>query len=486
MPRRRRALPCGLKPFIFLLYFPIFRKNTTTAIRLTKNHNMWYILNGDDFAMKQRETLFINEKGRLQIGGIEASELAKRFSTPLYVMDEQYIRNICRSYYSVLKNEYPDSLVCFASKAFSCIAIYQIVSSENLGADVVSGGELYTALKSGMDPEKIYFHGNNKLKKELEEAVKAKVHAVVIDSVYETELLNSVAKENGVRQKVLIRVNPGIDAHTHQFVQTTRVDSKFGFSISDGAALEAAGAILKCANLEFAGIHCHIGSQIFELKPFEIAVEKMTDFIKKLKSELDITVKELNMGGGYGVTYTDVDKPLEPHQYVKTIVEKLKECIKSKNIAAPRLIFEPGRSIVGEAGLTLYSVGAIKEIKDVKKYISVDGGMFENPRFALYQAKYEAILTDKAALIPVEVYTVAGKCCESGDILVENAYLPKAESGDILAVLTTGAYNYSMAGNYNRNAVPPVVLVNGESAEYIVKPQTYEDIISRDIKLSGR
>lgn len=433
--------------------------------------------------MKQRDTLFINQNGRLQIGKLEAGSLAKKFGTPLYVMDEQYIRKICKSYVEVLKEKYPDSIVCFASKAFSCIAIYQIISSEGLGADVVSGGELYTALKSGMDPDKIYFHGNNKAKSELEDAVRAKVHAVVVDSVYEIELLNSIAKQHNIIQKVLIRVNPGIEAHTHQFIQTTRVDSKFGFSISDGAALDAVSLIIQQGNLEFTGIHCHIGSQIFELKPFEIAVDRMTDFIKKINSDLQIEVNELNMGGGYGVSYIDTDKPLAPHEYVNAIVAKLKDCIKNKGIKAPRLIFEPGRSIVGEAGLTLYTVGAVKDIKGIKKYLSVDGGLFDNPRFALYQAKYEAVLVDKAAQTPVETVTVAGKCCESSDILIENAKLPKAESGDILAVLTTGAYNYSMASNYNRNTVPPVVLVNEDNAGYIVKPQTYDDIVSRDVKL---
>jgi diaminopimelate decarboxylase len=258
------------------------------------------------------------------------------------------------------------------------------------------------------------------------------------------------------------------------------VDSKFGFSISDGAALDAIRAVLSKRNLEFLGLHCHIGSQIFELKPFGLAVEKMTDFIKVIGAELKTSVKELNMGGGYGITYTSEDKPLAPAEYVAYIADKLKECVAAKKIAPPRLILEPGRSIVGEAGVTLYTVGAIKDIKEVKKYIAVDGGMFDNPRFALYQAKYEAVLAAKADAAPAETVTVAGKCCESGDILVEDARLPAAESGDILAVLSTGAYNYSMASNYNRHAVPPVVLVDGGKADYIVRPQTYADLANRD------
>ena len=431
--------------------------------------------------MKTRDTLYADENGRLVIGGVKASDLAEKFGTPLYVMDEKHIRDVCKSYYKVLDEKYPNSLVCYASKAFSCKAIYKIVKSERVGADVVSGGELYTALKAGLDADKIYFHGNNKSVKELGEAVAAKVGSVVIDSVYEIDLLDEIAKKAGLKQKVSIRVNPGIDAHTHRFIQTTRVDSKFGFSIADGAALNAVKAILSKSNLEFSGIHCHIGSQIFELKPFRIAVDKMTDFIKTIETELNCGVKVLNMGGGYGITYTAEDKPLKPYEYVEAIVDKLLECIAEKGISAPELVLEPGRSIVGEAGVTLYTVGAVKEIKDVKKYISVDGGMFENSRPALYEAKYDAVLADKVNAPSEETVSIAGKCCESGDILINDIRLPKAKSGDILAILSTGAYHFSMASNYNRNSVPPVVLVKDGNADYIVKPQTYEDLVSRDV-----
>lgn len=433
--------------------------------------------------MKTRETLLINKKGHLEIGGCDTVELAKEFKTPLYVMDRAYIEKICNEYNNVLGQKYPNSLVCYASKAFSCTAIYQIVSSLNCGADVVSGGELFTALRGGMDADKLYFHGNNKQHYELSEAVSAGVHAVVIDSFYEIDFLSSIAKANGKKQGVLVRVNPGIDAHTHHFIQTTRVDSKFGFSIADGTAIKAIEKILNTEGLEFLGVHCHIGSQIFELEPFEMAVDKMTDFIVEIKNTLKVDTKELNLGGGYGITYTSEDKPLEPFEYVETIATKLNECVKDKNILAPKLILEPGRSIVGEAGITLYTVGAVKEIIDVKKYVAVDGGMFENPRYTLYEAKYEAVLASKMNEELSEKVTVAGKCCESGDMLVVDTMLPKALSGDILAVLSTGAYNYSMSSNYNRNMVPPVVLVENGKAEYIVRPQTYDDLISRDITI---
>ena len=430
--------------------------------------------------MKERATLNINKSGHLQIGGCDAVSLAAKYGTPLYVMDEEYIRGICREYNEILREDYGDGLICYASKAFAAKAVYEICRQEELGADVVSGCELLTALESGMSADKLYFHGNNKTPFELEMAVSAGVHAIVIDSFYEMELLEGICAAADKTVKALVRVNPGIDAHTHHFIQTTRVDSKFGFSVSDGTALDAIKKVDALKHVEFVGLHCHIGSQIFELKPFELAVEKMTDFIVKINEELNLTVYELDMGGGYGVTYTREDKPLKPGEYVKAIVKKLCACVEDKKITKPRLILEPGRSIVGEAGITLYTVGAIKDIKDVKKYISVDGGMFENPRYALYEAKYEAVLANRMNDEKTEVVTVAGKCCESGDILVESAELPAAKSGDLLAVLTTGAYNYSMAGNYNRNPVPPVVMVNKGMSDYIVRPQTYEDVMSRD------
>ena len=425
-------------------------------------------------------TTKINSDGHLEIGGIDCLNLVRDYGTPLYAIDESCIRKACKGSKDILTEQYPDSSVLYASKAFCALAIYKIIQSEGLGLDVVSGGELYTALKAGMSPHNIYFHGNNKSSNELNYAVCENVYAIVIDSDSELDTLNNIAENKGKIQKVLVRVNPGIDAHTHRFIQTTRPDSKFGFALSDGTATEIIRKIYAKKNLKFIGLHCHIGSQIFELKPFELAVEKMTDYIRLLNKDYGIEVDELNMGGGYGVKYTDEDKPLKPQEYVSAIVSKLKECVLAKKIKAPKLIIEPGRSIVGEAGITLYTVGSVKEIKGLKKYIATDGGMFENPRYALYQSKYSAVIANKASESKYEKVTVAGKCCESGDILIEDIDLPKTESGDILAVFTTGAYNYSMASNYNRNAIPPVVLVNNGKSEYIIKPQSYEDIISRD------
>ncbi len=429
--------------------------------------------------MKQRSTLRINEKGRLEIGGCDSVELVGKYGTPLYVMDKAHIVNMCRGFTELLKSQYPNSLVCYASKAFSCKGIYQLVSLLGLGADVVSGGELYTALQGGANPDNLYFHGNNKTEREITEAVQSGVHAIVCDSMSEIDLIDEIAKKNQAVQGVMFRVNPGIDAHTHKFIQTTRVDSKFGFSIADGTATEAIKKALSKSNLKFLGVHCHIGSQILELKPFALAVEKMTDFIKQLNDD-NIEVLELNLGGGYGIPYLPSDVAIPPVEYVKTIVEKLKECVSKKKIKAPRLILEPGRSIVAEAGVTLYTVGAVKEIKDVKKYVSVDGGMFENPRYALYESEYEAVLASNMLLENTQKVTVAGKCCESGDMLVVDTYLPDVKRGDVLAILSTGAYNYSMASRYNRNTVPPVVIVENGKSEYLVRGEEYRDLVDKD------
>lgn len=427
-----------------------------------------------------RKNMAVNASGHLQISGVDSVSLAKKYSTPLYVMDYDIIKANILAIKNTVDKYYPNNEVSFASKAFSCKAIYHIVSSFGLGADVVSGGELYTALQAGMSADKLYFHGNNKTNFELNMAVENNIHAVVIDSFYEINQLNSIAQNNNKIVNVLIRVNPGVQAHTHHFIQTAREDSKFGFSTSNGDALKAIEDILKAKNLKFLGIHCHIGSQIFETKPFELAVEKMTDFTLEIKNKLGYEILELSLGGGYGVRYTQEDKPLPLENYIKAICDRLNSCIKSKSIKPVKLVLEPGRCIVAEAGVTLYTIGAIKDIKDIKKYVSVDGGMFDNPRYALYQAKYDAVIANKANNQPTQTVTIAGKCCESSDMITEDCKIADAESGDILAVFCTGAYNYSMSSNYNRNAIPPVVLIKDKLSDYIVKPQSLEDISIRD------
>jgi diaminopimelate decarboxylase len=434
--------------------------------------------------MNQRETLRVNSNGKLEIGKIECSKLAKEFGTPLYVMDKAYIENMCKVYSNTLKDEYGDGLICYASKAFSCKEIYRIVNSCGVGADVVSGGELYTALSVDFPADKVCFHGNNKSLKELEFAIENCVGYIVLDSYNEAVRLNKICESKGVFQKVLIRVNPGVEAHTHEFIQTATVDSKFGFSIDSGEAFDFIKYVKELKNLNLVGLHCHIGSQIFEKQSFSLAVDKMTDFYKKLKDDLDIDFSVLNLGGGFGIYYTNEDDKkscADYADYIVNISRTLRNALERKGLKKPYLILEPGRSIVGEAGITLYTIGAVKEIKNIKSYLAIDGGMFDNPRYALYQAKYTVVAADKMNEISDEIYSIAGKCCESGDIIAKYCALPKMKEGELLAVLSTGAYNYSMASNYNRNAIPPVVMVENGKAYYAVKPQTYDDIIRNDV-----
>ena len=435
--------------------------------------------------MNERETLKINSKGHLEVGGADCVELAEKFGTPLYLFDEAYIRKMMRIYRETLEKNYAGKgLVLYASKAFSCKAIYRLADEENIGIDVVSGGELYTALQAGFPAEKIYMHGNNKLDYEIDEALDAKIGCIVADSYSEIDKIDAESAKRGIRQKILLRINPGVEAHTHAFVQTATTDSKFGFAIANGTAEAITAYAMQKKNVILEGYHCHIGSQIFEKESFVIAVEKCMNFADEMRDKLGFELKTLNLGGGYGIWYTDEDKKISADgyaEYLQALIEKVKEKAEEKGLPLPFLLIEPGRSIVGEAGVTLYTVGRIKEIPGVKKYVAIDGGMFDNPRYALYEAKYTPVLANRAAEEATEIVTIAGKCCESGDIIAANVALPKAETGDILAVLSTGAYNYSMAMNYNRNFIPPCVLVCEGKAEYIVKRQTYADLVRNDV-----
>ena len=435
--------------------------------------------------MNNRDTLRINEAGHLEIGGADAVELAKTYGTPLYVMDEKYIRDMCSIYRDTIEQEYEgNGMVLYASKAFSCMAIYKIVAEEKIGIDVVSGGELFTAMKAGFPADRIYLHGNNKLLSELEYALDCGVGTVVVDAYAEIDQLDALCAARGKVQDILIRVNPGVEAHTHHFIQTAKTDSKFGFSFADGTAEKVTVYALTKKNLHLRGFQCHIGSQIFEKQSFTAAVDKMLVFMAQMKQVHGFEADVLNLGGGYGIWYADVDAKIAKRvyaDYLRAFIADLKIKADEYGIKRPYLLVEPGRSIVGEAGVTLYTVGNIKEIPGVRKYIAIDGGMFENPRYALYQAKYTPILANRAREAATETVSIAGKCCESGDLICVDAQLPHAHSGDILAILSTGAYNYSMASNYNRNLIPPVVLVWKGKADYIVKPQTYEDLVRNDV-----
>lgn len=435
--------------------------------------------------MNERNTLKINEKGHLEIGGCDSIDLAKRFGTPLYVFDEAYIRKMMRTYVASLKDNYDaNGIVLYASKAFSCKAIYKIAQSEGVGVDVVSGGELYTALSAGFPADKIYMHGNNKTPEELEYAVDSGVGIIVVDSYLEADRLDKLCGERGIKQSVLIRINPGVEAHTHAYVQTATPDSKFGFSIANGTAEDITRYVLSKNNLLLKGFHCHIGSQIFEKQSFVLAAQKMMNFIALIAKKIGYTASILNIGGGFGIYYTDEDPKLNENdyaEYLKALCDEIKKQASDLNIAPPYIALEPGRSIVGEAGVTLYTAGAIKDIPGVKKYIAVDGGMFDNPRYALYQSKYTVVAAGNMNAPCNNKVTISGKCCESGDIIAVNVPLPEVESGDIIAVLSTGAYNYSMASNYNRNAIPQAIIVNDGVAETIIKKQSYEDIARNDV-----
>ncbi len=435
--------------------------------------------------MNIRETLKIDGNGHLEIGGADCTDLAAKFGTPLYVFDEAHIRNMMRIYRDTIEKEYDgNGLVLYASKAFSCEAVYAIAKQERIGVDVVSGGELYTAMQAGFPADKIYMHGNNKLPRELSYALDCGVGTIVVDSYSEADLLDEMAERRGLIQNVLIRINPGVEAHTHAYVQTATPDSKFGFSVANGAALEITKSILSKRNLRLKGYHCHIGSQIFEKQSFVLAAQKCLRFIADVKKEIAYEAETLNLGGGFGIWYTDEDAkiPVEGYrEYLNALIEEIKKDCDEYGLKRPYLLIEPGRSIVGEAGITLYTVGAVKEIPGIRKYVAIDGGMFDNPRYCLYQSKYTAILANRANEQPCELVSVAGKCCESGDLIGVNMNLPKVKTGDLLAVLSTGAYNYSMASNYNRNFIPPAILVQDGRADYIVKPQTYEDLVRNDV-----
>ena len=424
----------------------------------------------------------VNESGRLEIGGCDCAALAEKYGTPLYIMDEDYIRSVCRAFRQTIAQTYGAGNMAYASKAFSCKAIYNVMKQEGTCIDVVSGGEIYTASAAGFDMSKAFFHGNNKTDAELDLAMRAGVGTIVVDAADDAERINEYAKKYGKVQKVLVRVNPGVEAHTHSYIQTAKVDSKFGFAIKSGAAEAAVRQAAGMSNLKFAGVHCHIGSQIFDRSAFALAVDVMTDFIKKLQED-GISVDVLNLGGGFGVHYTEEDPKYNVREYcdyVKLLTQTLSDCVERKGIKKPEFIIEPGRALVGEAGVTLYPVGAIKDIPGVRKYVAIDGCMTDNIRPALYEAKYEAVLANRANEKPEEVVTIAGKCCESGDIIIKDIALPKVRRGDLLAVFTTGAYCYSMASNYNRNTIPPVVFVRGGKSGYAVRPQTYEDLTRLD------
>ncbi|MBV6714584.1 diaminopimelate decarboxylase [Paenibacillus chitinolyticus] len=423
----------------------------------------------------------VNALGHLEVGGVDTTELAARYGTPLYVVDEALVRRRCREFVDAFQASGLKFQVAYASKAFCVMAMCRIVAEEGLSLDVVSDGELFTALQAGFPPERIHFHGNNKTPAEIEMALDAGVGCFVVDNFTELRMLDAIAGSKGKRVPILLRITPGVEAHTHEYISTGQIDSKFGFDLGNGAAFEAVKESAAANHLLLLGVHSHIGSQIFEVEGFRVAAEKVAQFASQVRDELNVVFSVINLGGGFGIRYVDGDTPLPMSTYVEAIAEAVKTRFEAVSYPMPEIWIEPGRSIVGDAGTTLYTVGTNKDIPGVRKYVSVDGGMTDNPRPALYQSQYEAMLANRASEPSQETVSIAGKCCESGDMLIWDVELPLVETGDILAVASTGAYNYSMASNYNRIRRPAVVFVKDGMADMAVKRETYEDLVRNDV-----
>lgn len=423
----------------------------------------------------------VNEKGHLEIGEIDTVELVQKYGTPLYVYDVSLIRDNCRAFVNTFKEVGVKTQVTYASKAFSSIAMLQVIKQEGLSLDVVSEGELYTALQANFPTEKIHLHGNNKSMKELRMAIEHDIGCIIIDNFYEIEIIDKLLKEYNKKMDVLIRVTPGIESETHQYIMTGNEDSKFGFNMHNGQSEEAFKLLHNHEFIQFKGLHCHIGSQIFEPDSFLKAIDVLFKQVSEWFSLHGYTPEVINLGGGFGIRYTGEDNPLPFNIHVKKIIAAVQQQIKEINIPMPEIWIEPGRSIVGNAGITLYTVGSMKNIPGVRDYIAIDGGMTDNIRPALYQAKYEGVLANKANKQADHIVSVAGKCCESGDMLIWDLPVPEVESGDILAVFSTGAYGYSMASNYNRFPKAAVVFVENGQDKLVVQRETHKDVVKNDL-----
>lgn len=424
-------------------------------------------------------TAKINSDGNLEIGGCDTVELVEKYGSPLYVIDEETLRGICRDYKEAF-SKYPKVNMMFASKSLCTMAVSSILSSEGFGFDVVSAGEIYTVYKSGADMSKVLFNGNNKSFDELTLAIELGVGRISVDNFFELSLLNEIAKSHNKTVDILLRITPGIECHTHEYIQTGHLDSKFGFDLTQ--IDEAVELILsEYTNLKLHGLHAHIGSQIFETKVYHDEIEILVREIKRLDDKFALKLDEINIGGGLGVKYTEKDVPPSTYEIADVILNSLSAAVEKSGIEPPALFIEPGRSIVSTSGVTLYTIGSSKQVPKGKKYIAVDGGMADNPRPSMYQAEYSAIIANKPEMRPDTMVTVAGRFCESGDILIKDILLPSPEEGDILCVFNTGAYNYSMASNYNRVQKSAMVLVNNSQSDMIINRETLDDIISHDV-----
>ena len=423
----------------------------------------------------------IDRDGRLTMGGLLVSELAREYGTPLYLLNEDTIRQNCRDFTETMAASYPGQwAVAYANKALSCKHIVRVTREEGLHANVAAGGELFTALQGGMEPEHVIFHGNNKTEDELRYAIENNILRIVADGPEELHNISHVAGAMGKTASVSLRLSPGIEAHTNEVLQTGKIDSKFGLPIQTGAAMEAVKLALSLDHIKLYGIHCHIGSQIFDAEPFAVTVDRMTAFMAQVRDELSYPLKELNLGGGFGIRYTPDQNPRKISESVAATAKAVCAAAEKYGLELPELVIEPGRSLVGAAGITVYTVGGVKDIPGIRTYVSVDGGMTDNPRYMLYGAKYEITLPERAAEEKTQTITLAGRCCEN-ELLGENMRIQPVQAGDLLAVLCTGAYNYAMASNYNRIPRPPVVMVRNGQAALAVRRETWEDIIRCDI-----
>ena len=429
------------------------------------------------------ENLSINEKGNLCIGGMDTVELAKKHGTPLYVMDEDRIRERCRTYMTAMKEAFGDSaLPLYAGKAAAFRHIYRVMKEENMGIDVVSSGEIYSAASVDFPMERAYFHGNNKTDADIAYAMEHGVGTFVVDNNEELYAVDRIAGERGINQKILIRITPGIDPHTYEAVSTGKVDSKFGNAIETGAAEQIVSNALTLKNITLRGFHCHVGSQVFDSDIYLRACAIMLDFSAQMKAKFGYEILELDLGGGYGVRYLEEHPIIDIPANIRQVGAAFKAQCESLGLTPPAVRMEPGRSIVADAGLTLYTVGTVKRIPGYKNYVSVDGGMTDNPRFALYQSPYTAYIANRMNEPAGMRASVVGRCCESGDILQENVPVPATtERGDIAAVLTTGAYNYAMSMTYNRIPRPAMIMVAGGEDKLIIRRESYEDLCRNEL-----
>lgn len=422
------------------------------------------------------------KNNHLYIDDVDALDLVKQYGTPLYVMSEGHIRHQLNTLKERFIDKYDNVLPLFASKSFSCQAIYRLASEYGIGVDCVSDGEIAIALSAGFDPHKIYFHGNNKLPSEIEFALKHDVNHFVIDNFYEIELVEKIATQLDKTVYATIRVTPGVYAGGHDYIRVGAKDTKFGFSSHDGTYLKAIGQVIESKHIEFEGIHCHVGSQIENIDAYVLAMQKFVEFSYEIYKKFGVVIKKLNAGGGFGIQYTKDDKPLDFDIVTKTIVNIVNTGFEAMGWERPMILIEPGRYVVGNAGITLYTVGSIKEIPDIRKYISVDGGMNENIRPSLYQSRYDAIVANKAEEEKDTLVTLAGKNCESGDVLIKDIMMANPQSGDIIAMFSTGAYHYSMSSNYNQIVRPAVVFTYQGKSKLVIRRQTFEDLIACDVQ----